>query len=123
MTTLRGSAMLIAMLFAGTGGSAFAQDAKADMDAAATTHGNLDLTAAASFYDEVCSNCHGPTAKGMASFPKLAGQEVDYLSMRLHQYKAGEKVGYNTGLMAPVAMDLSDDEIAALSEYIASEFQ
>ena len=74
-------------------------------------------------YGSVCKNCHGPTAKGMASFPKLAGQPADYLAMRLEQYRAGEKVGPNTALMRPMAVELSDEDIAALANYIADTFE
>ena len=73
-------------------------------------------------YASVCKNCHGPTAKGMASFPKLAGQPADYLATRLEQYRAGEKVGPNTALMRPMAVELSDEDIAALAGYIADTF-
>ena len=71
-------------------------------------------------YQSVCRNCHGPTAMGMASFPKLAGQPAEYLRERLEQYRAGEKVGYNTALMAPHAAELSDEQIEALASYIAT---
>ena len=74
-------------------------------------------------YQSVCRNCHGPTAMGMASFPKLAGQPAEYLRGRLEQYRAGEKVGYNTALMAPHAAELSDEDIEALASYIATAFE
>ena len=56
-------------------------------------------------YQSVCKNCHGPTAKGMASFPKLAGRTADYLEERLGQYRAGDRVGPNTALMRPHAAE------------------
>jgi cytochrome c553 len=55
----------------------------------------------------------------MASFPRLAGKEADYLADRLTRYRSGERMGPNTALMAPHAADLSDDEITALSLYLA----
>lgn len=78
--------------------------------------------AAAKLYKKVCRNCHGPTAKGMASFPGLTGQTAEYLAMRLMQYRSGEKVGPNTALMAPQAAKLSDGDIAGLTAYIAVTF-
>ena len=81
-----------------------------------------DVAAGEALYQSVCKNCHGPTAKGMASFPKLAGHSADYLSERLEQYRAGEKVGPNTALMQPMATGLSDEDIAALAAYIATSF-
>lgn len=83
----------------------------------------IDLAVAEKTYATVCANCHGRTGKGMASFPSLAGQEADYIALRLKQYRAGEKVGPNTPLMMPQATELSDDEIASLSAYIATSFK
>lgn len=74
-------------------------------------------------YASVCKNCHGPTGAGMASFPKLTGRDAEYISARLKQYRAGEKVGPNTPLMRPHAANLSDDEIADLATYIAGNFK
>ncbi len=83
----------------------------------------IDLTVAEKTYATVCANCHGRTGKGMASFPSLAGRDATYISDRLKQYRAGEKVGPNTPLMMPQATELSDDEIASLSAYIATSFK
>lgn len=74
-------------------------------------------------YSSVCRNCHGPTGKGMASFPALAGNDAEYIGTRLTQYRAGETLGPNTPLMMPLAADLSDDDIASLAAYISTEFQ
>ena len=64
--------------------------------------------------------CHGPTAKGLASYPKLAGNTPEYSADKLERYRAGERFGPNTPLMAPNAKKLSDDDIANLSGFIAS---
>jgi len=79
-----------------------------------------DLKAGEGLYKKVCRACHGPKAQGMASFPKLAGNDADYLASRLHQYRDGEKVGPNSALMMPVAAKLSDDDIANVAAYIAT---
>ena len=79
-----------------------------------------DLAAGEEHYQSVCRNCHGPTAKGMASFPKLAGQDPEYLTYILGEYRSGETVGPNTALMAPHAKELSDEDIANLAAYIAT---
>ena len=82
-----------------------------------------DIAAGEALYQSVCRNCHGPTAKGMASFPKLAGHEAAYLSTQLAEYRAGVTLGYNTALMAPHAKPLSDQDILNLAAYIATEFE
>lgn len=82
-----------------------------------------DMEAAGKTFASVCSNCHGPTGRGMASFPSLAGRDAEYISTRLEQYRSGEKVGPNSALMMPMAADLSDSDIAGLATYISTEFQ
>ncbi|MEM7664150.1 MAG: c-type cytochrome [Paracoccaceae bacterium] len=75
----------------------------------------------AKLYKKECRSCHGPTAKGLASYPRLTGQPVEYLIDRLERYRAGEKFGPNTPLMAPRAKKLSDDDIANVVSFIASK--
>jgi len=58
----------------------------------------------------------------MSSYPKLIGKTEEYLSMRLGQYREGEKVGPNTALMRPHATKLSDEDISSLAAFIATAF-
>jgi len=98
-------------------GAAYAQDSeKADVLVA-------DLEAGEAAYQAVCRNCHGPKAQGLASFPKLADKDADYLTGRLKTYRAGESVGPNSMLMIPHAQGLSDQEIANIVGYITTAFQ
>lgn len=73
-------------------------------------------------YARICANCHGPTARGMASFPSLAGQSKEYLTGRLTQYRDGETVGPNSALMIPMVSGLSDEELSGLAAYISTEY-
>jgi cytochrome c553 len=97
--------------------------AAALMAAALTTPSLAENVAAGGeLYQQVCRNCHGPEAQGLASFPKLAGQDAAYLADRLRRYRAGEFVGPNSPLMMPHASELSDADISDLSAYIAISF-
>lgn len=80
----------------------------------------IDLEAAKKMYRRECRGCHGPTGKGLSSYPRLLGHPADYIAGRLEQYRAGEKLGPNTPLMAPRARKLSDEDIVNLAEYIAA---
>jgi len=80
-----------------------------------------DVAAGEARYGLTCANCHGPAGKGMASFPKLAGQDADFITDRLNTYRAGETVGPNSALMIPMAKGLSDDDIANLAAYLSSQ--
>ncbi|WP_300031554.1 c-type cytochrome [uncultured Roseobacter sp.] len=79
-----------------------------------------DVDAGAVLYKKDCRGCHGPTAKGLASYPKLRGQTVEYLADKLTRYRKGEKFGPNTPLMAPRAKKLSDEDIINISAFVAS---
>ena len=80
----------------------------------------FDVTAGEELYMPECRGCHGPTAKGVSSYPKLVGQPAEYLVERLERYRAGEKIGPNTMLMAPRAKNLSDQDIGNVVAFIKS---
>ena len=81
---------------------------------------SYDAEAGEALYKKNCRACHGPTAKGVSSYPKLAGQPFDDLVDKLHRYRSGEKIGPNTMLMAPRAKKLSDDDINNIVAFITS---
>ncbi len=71
-------------------------------------------------YHKNCHNCHGPAGMGVASYPKIAGLDFEYVVDRLNRYRSGEKIGSNSGLMISMARKLSDDEISKLAAYLSS---
>jgi cytochrome c553 len=82
-----------------------------------------DSSAGEDIYQSGCKNCHGRTGKGLASFPRLAGNEADYLVARLIAYRNGEAIGPNSPLMWPWAKELSDKDIVNITAYITNEFE
>lgn len=85
--------------------------------------GAQDVDAGKDLYKKNCRQCHGPTAKGLASYPKLVGQTAEYLTDRLERYRAGERFGPNTPLMAPRAKSLSDEDITNIVTFIVVTFE
>ena len=79
-----------------------------------------DVAAGEALYKRECRGCHGPTAKGLASYPRLVDHPLEYLVDRLKRYRAGEKFGPNTPLMAPRAKKLSDEDIVNVANFVAS---
>lgn len=79
-----------------------------------------DLVAGEKLYKKSCRQCHGPTAKGMASYPTLRGFSVEYLVETLIAFRKGERRGPNTPLMAPNARKLTDEQILDVSAFIVS---
>ena len=78
---------------------------------------------AAELYSTSCSACHGRTGRGVSVYPSLQDRTPEYLTEKLEIYRAGEQIGPNSGLMIPNARDLTDAEIAALSEFMAATFR
>lgn len=65
-----------------------------------------------------CAGCHSPTGAGIpAQFPRLAGQFQEYTTLQLTNFRSGARK--NSAQMATIAKRMSDDEIAAVSDYIA----
>ncbi|MFT7244288.1 MAG: cytochrome c [Candidatus Azotimanducaceae bacterium] len=71
----------------------------------------------------VCRTCHGEGgAKTLIpSYPKLNGQNKDYLVQVLKAYKKGERKAGMAAVMAAQAAMLSDAEIVELAEYYSSQ--
>lgn len=68
-----------------------------------------------------CFACHGPMAAGVGdNFPTLAGQSALYISNQLNAWKNGQRNNDPNQLMKSVADKLTDNEIAAVSAYLAS---
>ena len=66
----------------------------------------------------MCAACHG--AEGISAvpmYPNLAGQKETYLAKQLKDFKSGKR---KDPVMAPMAMPLTDEDIANLSAYYAS---
>lgn len=67
-----------------------------------------------------CAACHAPNGAGMpAQFPRIAGQHADYTVMQLKAFRAGQRANDPAQMMRGAAAKMSDQEIAAVAEYIA----
>ena len=65
----------------------------------------------------ICAACHGADGNSPTpSFPKLAGQNADYLQATLKQYRSKQR---KNAIMNGQAEKLTDKEIADLSAYYA----
>jgi len=67
---------------------------------------------------EACTVCHGHDGEGVNTQPRIAGQHRDYLVMEMVQFRSGLR---ENKVMQHVSEKLSDDEIAALVEYISTK--
>ncbi len=75
-----------------------------------------------------CQACHGEnfTKPADPSFPKLAGQNNDYLYAALRAYKASENprekpwIGRSNPIMGGMTARFSDEQLEVLANYLAS---
>jgi cytochrome c553 len=67
-----------------------------------------------------CTICHGPTLKGLGEVPGLAGQSPVNIARQLYLFASGERAGTWAVLMKGVVAKLSNDDIVAISAFIAS---
>ena len=66
-----------------------------------------------------CAACHGPAGNSETpEWPKLAGLDEAYIVAQLRAYQTGRR---NDVMMAPMAEDLSDQDIRDLGAYFASQ--
>ena len=77
-----------------------------------------DPVAGETRYKQSCINCHGMAGKGAASYPKISGKEISYVTAMLETYRDGIEVGPNSSLMIMMAQPLTDVEIANLAAYL-----
>jgi cytochrome c553 len=69
----------------------------------------------------VCMACHGPDGNSVnPTWPKLAGQHPSYILKQLTAFKSGER---KDALMSPMAMPLTDEDMADLAAYFSSQKQ
>lgn len=70
-----------------------------------------------------CRACHGASGAAplVPNYPKLNGQNKQYLVSSLKAYRAGERKGGLSMVMASQASGLSDADIEALASYYAAQ--
>lgn len=67
-----------------------------------------------------CTGCHGPSGRGNppAGFPMLSGQNASYVYTALQSFRSGTRANDANEMMRNIAHRLSNEEIAAVSNYI-----
>ncbi len=67
----------------------------------------------------MCAACHGPDGNSMVSaWPKIAGQHVDYAARQTRMVRDGQR---SIPEMIAFVMDLSDQDIADIAAFYASQ--
>jgi cytochrome c553 len=67
-----------------------------------------------------CTTCHGPDLMGDAEMPPIAGRSPSYMARQLYDIQRGTRYGASAQLMKPVVANLTEDDIVAITAYVAS---
>jgi len=115
----KSSSTLVFFLLLGYVGYAISGDTPTEDDASTGSEALIgDSEAGEARYKTTCINCHGAAGKGVASYPKVSGNEISYTVSKLETYRDGIKIGSNSSLMIMMAKPLTDQEIANLAAYL-----
>ncbi len=68
-----------------------------------------------------CAACHDARGAGnyLAMFPRLSGQNSDYIVAQLNKFKNNQRSNDVNGIMRDVAARMTDKEIEAVASYVA----
>jgi len=71
------------------------------------------------YFAKACSSCHGPSAEGSSSAPKLANKSQKYLEKKLHDFKNGKVFNSNQEMMSQFVRVFNDKDIKAISVFLS----
>ncbi len=78
---------------------------------------------AALYTAKLCNTCHGADAKTpvMPTYPKLAGQNADYLLQQIKDIRDGKRTNGMTAAMKAMVANLSDADAKTLADWISKQ--
>ncbi len=82
--------------------------------------GTLQAAGASLAAEHHCANCHTDAYTGKQAAARIAGQREDYLVHALADYRSGARPSTGVAAMNEAASGLSDDDIAAVSHFLAT---
>lgn len=73
------------------------------------------------YLEKTCIACHGKEGKKplMPDYPKVAGQNAQYIEKQMLDIKSGARANGNSAAMKGVMEIVSDAEIKAIAEYLS----
>jgi cytochrome c len=98
------SPLLISLLMAGIGNPAFAQDG------------------ATLYVEKTCASCHGADGKtpSLPSYPKIAGQNADYMFNQLKDIKYKKRTNRITAAMIGILQNVNEEEMRVIVDWVAT---
>ncbi len=77
---------------------------------------------AALFKEKTCIACHGAEGKKplLPVYPKLAGQNKDYMIQQMTDIKSGKRANGQAAAMKGIMHLVSEEEIKVLADYLSN---
>jgi cytochrome c553 len=69
---------------------------------------------------QACGACHGPDMRGTPIAPPLAGRHPGYMARQLYDFQVGARNGDMASLMKLAVAKLTEDDMIAITGYLAS---
>lgn len=79
--------------------------------------GNSALVKAGQEKIAMCQGCHGSSLQGRGNFPRLAGQQPEYIKKQLFDFKNRSRKG---GAMNSISSSLSKQDIDEIAAYLSN---
>jgi cytochrome c len=81
----------------------------------------LAADGAALYTAKGCIACHGPNGNAPIQpiYPKLAGQNEQYLLNQMKDIKSGARANGQSAAMKAIAASVTDEEFAAIAAYLS----
>ncbi len=70
------------------------------------------------YFSKVCNGCHGPSAEGGSSAPRLSNKKQIYLKNRLYYFRRAKVSSQTQEVMVQFSVKLSDQEIEDISYFL-----
>jgi len=77
------------------------------------------ITKGKAIFHSRCAQCHGTQGQGPYTYPRLAGQLPEYISMTLHEFRKPNS-RRQTSIMNSIASTLSEADIKAVAAYLST---
>jgi len=71
------------------------------------------------YFAKACSSCHGPSAEGSSSAPKLANRSSEYLFSKLSGFKNGKFYNQSQEMMFQFVRTLNKKDLEAISKFLS----
>ncbi|MBE0457814.1 MULTISPECIES: c-type cytochrome [Pseudoalteromonas] len=90
--------------------------------AASVSFNSMAADGAALYTAKLCQTCHGPEGKApiMAMYPKLNGQNKEYLVAQMKDIKSGARSNGMSAAMKAMVANVTEEEMTAIADYLAN---